>query len=91
MRDPEALCSHVAQALVNALCAKGSVRLRTEQTKVAKKIADTFVENFRAEAKLEREAELLADQHLDDSSTVDRHRVVQLIKRKLADERDFAL
>ncbi len=91
MRDPDALCSHVALALVNALCVRGSVRLRTEQAKVAEKIAETFVGNFRAEAELEREAEMLADEHLDDSSTMDRHRLVQLIKRKLADERDFAL
>ena len=91
MRDPEALCRHVGQVLVDALCTKGAVRLNGEEAKVADKVAGALVENFRQETALEQEAERLAEEHLQQAPNVDRHKVIQLIKRRLAEEKDFAL
>ena len=91
MQDPEALCRYVSQVLVETLCTKGAVRLSGQQAAVANKVASALFANFRQEAALEKEAEQLAEEHIQKSPTVDRYKVVQLIKRRLAEERDFAL
>ena len=91
MRNPEALCHHVSQVLVEALCTKGTVCLSGQRAAVANKLASALLANFSQEAALEKEAERLAEAHIQKSPTVDRHKVVQLIKRRLAEERDFAL
>lgn len=91
MRDPEALCRHVGQVLVETLCTKGAIRLNGKRAIVANKVAAALLANFRQEVALEKEAERLAEEHLQKSPTVDRHKVVQLIKRRLAEEQDFAL
>ncbi len=91
MRDPEALCRYAAQILVETLCAKGVVRLGGERHSVMDKVAAALLENFRQEAVLEKEAERLAEEHAQESPGADRYKVVQLIKRRLAEEKDFAL
>ena len=91
MRDPEALCRHVGQVLVEALCTKGILRLSGERAKAAEKVSAALIANFHQEAALEKEAERLAEEHIRKSPDVDRYKVVQLIKRRLAEERDFAL
>ena len=91
MQDPEALCHHVGQVLVEALCTKGAVRLSGQRATVANKVAAALLANFRQEAALEKEAERLAEEHIQKSPTADRYKVVQLIKRRLAEEKDFAL
>ncbi|MBI3245677.1 MAG: DUF507 family protein [Deltaproteobacteria bacterium] len=91
MRYPEALCRHAAEALVEALSEKGLVRLRGDKKGVADKILASFLSNFRQEEELEKEAERLADEHLRKAPGVDRHRVTQMIKQRLAEERRFAL
>ena len=81
----------MSQVLVEALCTKGAIRLNGQRAAVANKVASALLENFRQEASLEKEAERLAEEHIQKSPTVDRYKVVQLIKRRLAEERDFAL
>lgn len=58
---------------------------------VAEKLVTAFLENFRQEEELEREAERLADEHIRKAPGVDRHKVTQLIKQRLAEERRFVL
>ncbi len=91
MRYPEALCRHAAEALVAALTEKGLVRLHGERKGVADKIVASFLLNFRQEEELEKEAERLADEHLKKAPGVDRHRVTQMIKQRLAEERRIVL
>lgn len=91
MRFPESLCRHAAEALVSTLADKGLVRLRGDKKGVADKIAAAFLLNFRQEEELEKEAERLADEHLKKAPGVDRHRVTQMIKQRLAEERRIVL
>jgi len=91
MRYSESLCRHAAEMLAETLQAKGFVRLRTEKNVVAMKILGAFLENFRQEEELEKEAERLAEEHLKKSPGVDRHRVTQMIKQRLAEDRRFVL
>jgi hypothetical protein len=91
MRYSESLCRHAAETLTGALSDKKLVQLRTEKKTVVEKLVTAFLENFRQEEELEREAERLADEHIRKAPGVDRHKVTQLIKQRLAEERRFAL
>ena len=91
MRYSEPLCRHAAEILTEALHAKGLVRLRTDKSVVAAKVLGAFLENFRQEEELEKEADRLAEEHLKKAPGVDRHKVTQMIKQRLAEERRFVL
>jgi hypothetical protein len=65
--------------------------LRADKKGVADKVAAALLDNFRQEEQLEKEAERLAEEHLRSAPGLDRHRVVQLIKQRLAEERRFVL
>ncbi len=104
MRQAEAACRHVAQTLVAALSDKELLRLRASKQAVIDKVAaallDNFrqeevaaalLDNFRQEEALEKEAERLAESHLRTAQELDRHKVIQLIKQRLAEERRFVL
>jgi hypothetical protein len=91
MRYSELLCRHAAEALTEILSKKGLVRLRVEKKAVAEKLIAVLLENFQQEEELEREADRLAEEHIRKAPGVDRHKVVQLIKQRLAEERRFVL
>src|SRR5215510_12075034 len=95
MRVKEASCRHIADLVVTVLSEKNLIRLRGEKKGSVEKVTALLLDNFRQEEVLEKEAERLADEHLRSApggpGAVDRHRVVQLIKQRLAEERRFAL
>lgn len=91
MRNTESLCRHAAEIIVTTLTDKDLVRLRIGKQAVVQKVAAALVENFRQEETLEQEAERLAETHLRTTPGLDRHKVVQLIKQRLAEERRFVL
>jgi len=91
MRNAESLCRHAAETIVPALSAKDLVRLRTSKQVVIEKVTAALLENFRQEEALAQEAERLAEAHLKTSQGLDRYKVIQLIKQRLAEERRFVL
>ena len=91
MRYSESLCRQAADTLVEKLSEKGLIRLRTEKKGAAGKVLAAFVANFRQEEELEKEAASLAEEHMKKAPGVDRHKVTQLIKQRLAEERRFPL
>ncbi len=91
MRQAEAACRHVAQTLVAALSDKELLRLRASKQSAIDKVAAALLDNFRQEEALEKEAERLAESHLRTAQELDRHKVIQLIKQRLAEERKFVL
>ena len=91
MRQAEAACRHVAQTLVAALSDKELLRLRASKQAAIDKVAAALLDNFRQEEALEKEAERLAESHLRTAQELDRHKVIQLIKQRLAEERRFVL
>ena len=95
MRVTEASCQHIADLLVTTLGEKSLIRLRGEKKGMVDKVTSVLLDNFRQEEALEKEAERLAEEHLRSvpggPGAVDRHRVVQMIKQRLAEERRFAL
>jgi len=91
MRHPESLCRHAAETLLAALSDKTLVRLRTSKQAAIEKVTAALLENFRQEEALGEEAERLAEAHLRTAQGLDRHKVIQLIKQRLAEERRFVL
>ena len=92
MRVPEASCQHIADRVVTVLSEKSLIRIRGEKKGMVDKVTVTLLDNFRQEEALEKDAERLADEHLRSApGGVDRRRVVQMIKQRLAEERRFAL
>ncbi len=93
MKHSDASCRHVAELLIASLCEKNLVRLPQEKRAAAvTKVVAALIDNFRQEEEIEQEAERLAEEHLRKAPLgMDRHRVVQGIKQRLAEERRFSL
>jgi hypothetical protein len=92
MRMTEASCQHIADHIVRALSEKNLIRARGEKKGIVDKVTAVLLDNFRQEEMLEKEAEQLADEHLRSApGGLDRRRVVQMIKQRLAEERRFSL
>jgi hypothetical protein len=93
MKYSDTTCRHVAELLITGLCDKNLVRLAPEKrTAAVGKVATALLDNFRQEEAIEKEAERLAEEHLRQApSGMDRHRVVQMIKQRLAEEKRFSL
>lgn len=87
----ESLCRHAAQVLLEALSEKKLVRLSVDKQVVVEKLSAAFIGNFRQEEDLEKEAERVAEEHIRKAPGVDRHKVIQMIKQRLAEERRFTL
>jgi hypothetical protein len=92
MRVTEASCQHIADHIVRGLSEKNLIRARGEKKGIVDKVTAVLLDNFRQEEMLEKEAERLADEHLRSApGGLDRRRVVQMIKQRLAEERRFSL
>jgi hypothetical protein len=81
----------LGRSIVDALVRADLVTLGGPADVAAKAIADEIEAYGKAAAKLDADAERLADEHLRSnragSAGIDRHRVVQMIRTKLAEER----
>jgi len=92
MRVTEASCQHIADQIVRVLSEKNLIRAHGEKKGIVDKVTAVLLDNFRQEEMLEKEAEQLADEHLRSApGGLDRRRVVQMIKQRLAEERRFSL
>lgn len=93
MKYSVASCQHVAELLVASLCEKNLIRIPQEKRAVViTKVAAVLLDNFHQEEAIEKEAERLAEEHLRKAPPgMDRHRVVQMIKQRLAEEKRFSL
>jgi len=81
----------IGRAVVDALVRADLATLSGPAEAAAKAIADEFEVYYKAVAKLDEDAERLADDKLRSirigGDGIDRHRVVQMIRAKLAEER----
>ena len=90
----------LARAIVDALVRADLVELDGSHEAAGRAVVERFEAYFKARAALEAEAERLAEENLrsagvrsssSSSSGIDRHRVVEMIKEKLAGQRNFPL
>lgn len=66
-------------------------QLRSDRSQVVQKVVQALLDNFRQEAQLQQDAEQLAETHMQSGQVVDRYKVVQMITKRLAEERNFVL
>lgn len=83
------------RSVVDALLRADLATLKGPADAAAKAIADEFERYYKDAAKLDADAERLADEKLRDlragSAGIDRHRVVQMIRTKLAEDRGLPI
>ena len=95
MRLKEEQIHGLAEKVYNDLVAEKLITTRGEIGKVVAGIAGAISQNFAAEQKLERDAEKLLDETLDamgsGAATIDRRRMLKMVKDKLAKERNIVL
>jgi hypothetical protein len=81
----------IAAALVSRLEKAGLMRVAAGREALEQRIVAAFKANLRAEEDIEAEAERFAESHSRELVGMDRHRVLQLVKERLAKERGFTL
>ena len=78
-------------SLVTALLRKDLVDLRGDERTLQERLFTVLKKNFDEEAVLERDADVFADAHRREMAGMDRGKVVELVKQRLAKERGFVL
>jgi hypothetical protein len=91
MRIDEGELHRLADSVVRALVKQGFVRLRVSEKQVAERIVRLLLDNLRAEQAIERDAEQLAEKLGRKVLEMDRHKIINGIKVRLAKERGFTL
>ena len=93
MRISQEQLQALAKAIVDELVRADAMELVSGHARAETDIVAEFQTYFKAVAELDREAEKLADRHLQaagrDGLGLDRKRIVQGIKEKLAEDRGF--
>ena len=91
MRVPDAAIERLANRVVEAILAQGNVRARGPRSAIEQRVAALIKDTFTEEAAIEDEAVRIAETKVRGTSGVDQHKMIQLIKRKLAADRGFPL
>ncbi len=81
----------LAREIVESLVQKGFVRPAAEEKVLQNMVARVLMQNLEEEAALEAEAEQMAEKYLRGNPELDRRKLVQGIKARLAEERGFVL
>lgn len=95
MRLKDEQIRSLAEKVYNDLSKEDLIAPRVERGAVVAGIARTISANFAVEQKLERDAEKLLDETLaamgSGAADIDRRRMLQMVKTKLAKERKIVL
>ena len=89
LREPE--MRRIATAVLDRLEKAGLVRLTGGRADLELRIVGTLRANVRAEEEIEAEAVRFTEAHSRDLVNMDRHKVIQLVKERIAKERGFTL
>jgi hypothetical protein len=94
VRASVAEIQRLAERIVETLLKQGHVKAKAEKSVLSRRIVELMMKNFDEEAAIEADAEKMAQQHIRRSAGgagMDERRVIDLIKKKLAEERGFSL
>ncbi len=89
LRDGE--MQRIATSVLGRLEKAGLLRIVTKRATVEQRIVAAIRANIRAEEDIEAEAARFAESHSRELVGMDRHKVLQLVKERLAKERGFTL
>lgn len=88
MKFGEEQQQRLAAALLDALLESGAAELKAQRDVARDKIAAIIHREFEGEQDIDREAERLLEAHLKNAPPgVDRHKLLQMIRKRLAEER----
>lgn len=94
MRLKDEQIHRLAEKLLEDLTAAGLITLKKERGAALAAIKGTIATDIKAEAALEKDAERLLEQAIQATSgggAIDRHKMLRMIKEKLAKERKIVL
>lgn len=94
MRLKEEQISKLAEKVLESLTGRHLIILKKERGTLISGIKEAIASNLRAEEALEKDAERLLEQTLRSTGggvSIDRHKMLKMIKDKLAKERKFVL
>ena len=91
MRLRETELKRIASLVVSRLEKAGLARLTGNRDALEQRIIAAFRANIRAEEDIEAEANRFAESHSRELVGMDRHKVLQLVKERIAKERGFTL
>jgi hypothetical protein len=89
LRDGE--MQRITTSVLTRLEKAGLLRIVSNRTAIEQRIVTAVRANIRAEEEIEAEAARFADSHSRDLVGMDRHKVLQLVKERIAKERGFTL
>lgn len=89
LRDGE--MQRIATSILNRLEKAGLLRIVSSRSAVEQRIVTAIRGNIRAEEEIEAEAVRFAESHSRELVGMDRHKVLQLVKERIAKERGFTL
>lgn len=81
----------IAGAVVDRLEKAGVMKVTGQRARLEQRIVAALRANIRAEEELELEAKQFAASHSRELVGMDRHRILQLVKERLAKEKGFTL
>jgi hypothetical protein len=91
VRLRETELKRVASLVVSRLEKAGVLRVTGSRDALEQRIIAAFRANIRAEEDIEAEANRFAESHSRELVGMDRHKVLQLVKERIAKERGFTL
>lgn len=84
-----------AEALAKELVRSGTLEPAVPAARIRERLRKVLADNFAEEAEIERtarqEAERIASEHRGEMAGIDRHRLLELIKQRIARQRGFVL
>lgn len=89
LRDGE--MQRIAASILNRLEKANLLRITSNRAALEQRIVAAFRANLRAEEEIEAEASRFADAHAREMVGMDRHKVLQLVKERIAKEKGFTL
>lgn len=82
----------IARLVVSKLKEKKLIKMRVGENLVLSKVVDVIVADLHGEDKLESDAKDMLDQYAQQAGgDLDRHKMLQMIKKQLAKERKIVL
>jgi hypothetical protein len=89
LRDGE--MTRIAASILNRLEKANLLRITSNRTAIEQRIVTAIRGNLRAEEEIEAAAVKFADAHSREMVGMDRHKVLQLVKERIAKEKGFTL
>jgi hypothetical protein len=89
LREPE--MRRIAVAIIERVEKAGLMRVAGKRADLEARVVAAFRANLRAEEDIEAEAARFAESHSRELVGMDRHKVLQLVKERIAKERGFTL